>query len=679
MGNKLKSSGKYRTETLKFTNRIDNKSVWDALEHQPSDRVFSRCGVVKFVIDLTTNPENPTPYFLQSKIYTYHYEFVQDQLGIPVNLSAFNDEQYLFWPRRFMLGTIVNFKDQGLYAFELWPGDTMPPEGIVQCWKILSASIGPASPLRFRPCGAGHEKSLRDALASGKLDEAMARDMGALVNGAMVTNEELFKAVVYQPLTIGSAIGVIRLMTGINSDPNKLFSLNREDILVCDEVPNDLPPVRALVTAQLQTPLCHVALLCANRRAPNLAVRSALTDFAPYDGKLVKLSCNMLDYQVREATEDDQMEWLKTPQGLRATQPTQTIIPLKVDDSLKGIVTIAELKRSAQIQAVEHAIGAKAAQVAYLAKVNIPEHCFHVIRPSFVIPFHYYQQHVHATIPKLPDEEFPLQQLIVNSKTLATRTLASELGKIQEQLIESSHFDEKLLDDLMERLSEGLKPKGFLACAGGAIFRSSTNVEDLPGFNGAGLYLSEPVKTADLLNREVVAETIKRVWASVWTVRGFMERNEFGLDQSQVRMAILVMPYLDKTNVIANGVAITGNPFRNTFNAHFINAQVAGTAVTDNCAGTTPEQLLVYDDDTPTPEILSTSSLTNGQPILQSSEIIDVLFPTFKKLHKHFALKKKEADTGQAVDIEFLILNNPTRDLVLLQCRPCTITYQSAK
>jgi hypothetical protein len=68
MGNKLKSSGKYRTETLKFANVIPDKTVWDALEHTPADRVFSRCGVVKFVIDLDSDPENPKPYFLQSKV-----------------------------------------------------------------------------------------------------------------------------------------------------------------------------------------------------------------------------------------------------------------------------------------------------------------------------------------------------------------------------------------------------------------------------------------------------------------------------------------------------------------------------------------------------------------------------------------------------------------------------------
>lgn len=68
MGNKLKSSGKYGTQTLKFANHIGNQSVWDALQHRPSDRVFSRCGVVKFVVDLHSDPDKPVVYLLQSRV-----------------------------------------------------------------------------------------------------------------------------------------------------------------------------------------------------------------------------------------------------------------------------------------------------------------------------------------------------------------------------------------------------------------------------------------------------------------------------------------------------------------------------------------------------------------------------------------------------------------------------------
>lgn len=540
----------------------------------------------------------------------------------------------------------------------------------------------PAQPLRFRACGASHEQCLRAALADPNTSAELKKDLKELLEVALVKNEDLFAAVVYQPLTIGTTIGTLRLLKNVNSEPAQLFELSREDILVCDEVPNDLPPVRALITAQLQTPLCHVALLCANRRAPNFALRSAMSELAPLEGKLVKITCNMLNYNIKEATDEDQLEWLQSPQGIRATahaeaSPNKPLTSIPYNDDYNGIVAIENLSRSSQIEKMEPAIGAKASQIARLRKIDIPEHCFTVINPSFVIPFHYYTNHIKSALPKAPGAEMaPLDAFIAKSRSMPTRELANELGDFQEKLIETHHFDSDLLDKVMDQLITALaEPTSAFAQSGGAIFRSSTNVEDLPGFNGAGLYLSEAVKKEDLTNRERVAETIKRVWASVWTVRGFMERSEFGLNQSHVRMAILVMPYLDKSRVIANGVAITGNPFRNTFPAHYINAQVAGTAVTDNCAGTTPEQILVYDDDAPTPETLATSSLTNGQPILHSTEIVNILFPTFKKLHRKFAIRQKEDGTGHAVDIEFLILNNESRDLVLLQCRPCTISY----
>lgn len=609
---------------------------------------------------------------------------MQDQFGEKVDLCSFNDEQYLQWPRRFMLGTIVNFKDQGLYAFELWPGDNMPPEGVIQCWKLLSASIVPASPLRFRACGASQEQVLRDALASSSTSKELKKDLTELLDVALIKTEDLFQAVVYQPLTIGTTIGTLRILRNVNTDPGQLLELSREDILVCDEVPNDLPPVRALITAQLQTPLCHVALLCSNRRAPNFAWKPALTNLASLEGKLVKLTCDMLECSVTEATSQDEAEWIKSPQGIRALAHANSALSdaklkdIPFDDDVAGIFDISDMSDKAKFKAAEPAMGAKASQIVRLRAINLPEHCYAVINPAFVIPFHYYVEHLKHALPTPEGEtESPLEALISKARSgMPTRELANALSEIQVKIIESTHFNSQLLDLVIDRITSQLsKPQSMWTQSGGAIFRSSTNVEDLPGFNGAGLYLSESVKKADLTNREKVAETIKRVWASVWTVRGFMERSEFGLNQSQVRMAILVMPFLDKTHVVANGVAITGNPFRSTFNAHYINSQVAGTAVTDNCAGTTSEQILVYDDDQPTPEILATSSLSKGQPILYSDEIVNVLFPIFKTLHRKFAIKKKEVGTGHAVDIEFLILNNDNRHLIILQCRPCTISY----
>lgn len=598
-----------------------------------------------------------------------------------VDLGEFNETQYRKWPRNFMLGTVVHYKDQNIYAFELWPGDNMPAEGIVKCWKLLSNALPLAKPLRWRACGATHESVIREALQEKNLDPAYKKDLEKLLNEAMITNEQLFAGVTYQPLTVGVTIGTVRILRNVNTqDPDRLFALNKDDILVSDDIPNDLPAVRALITTQLQTPLCHVALLCANRRAPNIAVRNALTDFAPFEGKRVKLTCSLLDYQVAMATDQDYEEWKASPAGQRTLNPlrsSRAAIPLSCNDVIKGLIDIAPLQAVGEIEAVEGAIGAKASQIARLQKVSsLPAHCFTVITPAFVIPFHYYQNHVKNAIPLQDGERVPMEKLIAAADTLQTRDIASKLGTVQQQLIESDHFDEELLKLVIKRLEDGLAPGGWLEHAGGAIFRSSTNVEDLPGFNGAGLYLSEPLKKDDLRDAEKVAETIKRVWASVWTTRGFMERSDFGLDQRRVRMAILVMPFLDATRLVCNGVCITANPFRFDFPGHYINSQVAGTAVTDNCQGQVAEQILVYDDTDPAPETLATSSLTQGKPILLPDEIIHSLFPAFKALHKAFAVKKKENNLKHAVDIEFLLLNNPERHLVILQCRPTTVTYQ---
>lgn len=50
------------------------------------------------------------------------------------------------------------------------------------------------------------------------------------------------------------------------------------------------------------------------------------------------------------------------------------------------------------------------------------------------------------------------------------------------------------------------------------------------------------------------------------------------MKQTQVHAAILVQPWF-RSKVIANGVAVTENPFRKDFPAHFYNVQVAGKCV----------------------------------------------------------------------------------------------------
>jgi phosphoenolpyruvate synthase/pyruvate phosphate dikinase len=86
----------------------------------------------------------------------------------------------------------------------------------------------------------------------------------------------------------------------------------------------------------------------------------------------------------------------------------------------------------------------------------------------------------------------------------------------------------------------------------GVFVRSSSNSEDLPGFNGAGLYDS----VGNVVGRKALGDAMKKVWASLWNLRAFDERAAFGIDHRQAYMAILIQVGVSAT---AAGVLVTKN------------------------------------------------------------------------------------------------------------------------
>jgi phosphoenolpyruvate synthase/pyruvate phosphate dikinase len=124
-------------------------------------------------------------------------------------------------------------------------------------------------------------------------------------------------------------------------------------------------------------------------------------------------------------------------------------------------------------------------------------------------------------------------------------------------------------------------------------FRSSTNAEDLAHHTGAGLYESaagQPGDTAAPVDR-----ALKTVWASVWNVRAFEERDYAGIDHTGVAMAVLVTPSF--SDEAANGVAITANiydPAAGGEDGFFVNGQLGEASVVQPDPGVTADSLLYY-------------------------------------------------------------------------------------
>ncbi len=72
---------------------------------------------------------------------------------------------------------------------------------------------------------------------------------------------------------------------------------------------------------------------------------------------------------------------------------------------------------------------------------------------------------------------------------------------------------------------------------GGVFVRSDTNVEDLPGFTGAGLNLTVP----NVVGFDNVVGAIGEVWASPYTARAFAWRQSHMRDPENVYPAVLLL------------------------------------------------------------------------------------------------------------------------------------------
>jgi phosphoglucan,water dikinase len=74
------------------------------------------------------------------------------------------------------------------------------------------------------------------------------------------------------------------------------------------------------------------------------------------------------------------------------------------------------------------------------------------------------------------------------------------------------------------------------------IVRSSSNVEDLKGMSGAGLY--ESIPNIDALDSEDLGRAVAEVWASLYTRRAVLSRRAAGVPQKDAYMAVLVQELL---------------------------------------------------------------------------------------------------------------------------------------
>jgi phosphoenolpyruvate synthase/pyruvate phosphate dikinase len=321
------------------------------------------------------------------------------------------------------------------------------------------------------------------------------------------------------------------------------------------------------------------------------------------------------------------------------------ITRLPHDTLTHGLVNLALSDYSSDIT-----IGGKAANFAELMRVTVPGHgSLPLPEGAFAIPFYYYWQHMrthslHILVKRMLEEPRFHTDFLYRK---------AQLENLQDS-IKSHPLDPALLTLINARINSG----GYTQIR----FRSSTNSEDIQGFNGAGLYDSFTGIPGD--PDKSIEKAIKKVWASLWNLAAYEERSYFKIDPYSVAMAVLV--HRSFPGEAANGVVITRNLY-NPLNPGFtINAQYGEISITNPEGGFIPDQILRYTFGDIT-EYICHSNVPGMQGTVLSAEEIAELSDYCSAIQNHYCSIYSGCPP---MDIEFKVdYVNASRKVYIKQAR----------
>ena len=279
----------------------------------------------------------------------------------------------------------------------------------------------------------------------------------AQTNIRTIFAEELFGNVTYTALNPGECFGRLRLMTGTET-------VSVRDVVILRTIPNDLSHVSGILTETQQTPLSHINLKAKQNGTPNafLLEASDHPDIAPLLGENVYLNIGPDGFEIRAATQSEVDNYFDT---IRPSSPQTPVRDLSRTD-------ILPLDDIGFDDAPGY--GSKSANLGELRSF-LPA----VTPDGFAVPFYFYDEFMEfngfyaEAETMMADPDFQTDPATREAALEAFRKRITKYGILP-------YWMSSALSDIQETFPASLSVR----------FRSSTNNEDLEGFNGAGLYES---------------------------------------------------------------------------------------------------------------------------------------------------------------------------------------------
>ncbi len=571
---------------------------------------------VLFVID---RQEGNKIYYVNVNRYSLHETFINSMYLSLERGRVFWENNHLKDNRRFICGRIAYQSTARRFAFEFWEGDTIPRDQLALTNTIINETF--FTPVAFKPNAPRQEQTSENI-------EGMTRLMPA---------DLMPKPASYQVLNTARGTGRLRILSRFDDAANA----GVDEIVVLPEVPISLPPVAGIVFSQPATPLSHVNLLARSLGIPNAFVRDAGTRFKELDGKWVVYETRPDNFDVRPASEEEIARWKRERATRRGNTTPRLNLNFKAFPGLRnqGAFSVATC-------------GAKSANLGAIVNARMRG----VVVPNgFTVPFYYYSRFMSDN--KLDRE---LDRMLGDERFREDAAYRREsLGKLRAA-INDGVIGADLEATVRLRVLAEFRGKGLFV-------RSSSNAEDLPEFNGAGLYDTVP----NVRDHAGLMKAIKTVWASLWKYEAFEMRERFRIDHRNVMMAALIQ---EAINADSAGVMITTDPFDEAnHDGIYINAkrglgirvvegkriaeQVVFEPRTDSVQTLTrsaEDSLLTFDDKGGVREIPIT-----GTRVVLNDKLVRRLSKLALDIKRHFGNRDQ--------DIEWAIIEG---EIYILQSRP---------